>query len=705
MSKRVKEKASRTKEHKNKVRTSKKRGPRLFVVINHLVTIRAKLIISFLVPIFFIILLGIRSYISASDGIKSSYEKATTQAINMTSEYLQLGVDTIESLATQYYKDAAIKQYMNGGYEADSGDFNKAYREIHNIIISKQNTDDFIANIYFLSDTVKSITTTKNEIAFNCDEFFKTDFGKTVLENSKKGKWTGDDAYLNEKLGSDYAMRLVRKFEGTFGVMVIDINLNKVTELLDNLQFENTGIVGMITGDGKEILSGMKEKNTNGAFVNSDYYKNTVAGKEENASYYITDQGDKKLFIYSKVGGTGAMICAKIPNHILLSQADSIKQNTIMIVVIACVLAIIIGVLISVNIDGAIKSIINRLKKVAQGDMTVDFHTKRKDEFHILNEEMKNTFSHVKDLIRQVQQLSTEVSDSSGNVAETSEKFLKASEDISRAMNEIEHGVNQQAKDAEECLHQMDNLSGKISIVNTNTKEISKIAEETKDSINEGTLVTQELNNQTKATLKIATTIINEIEALEEKSLSIDKIIGVINEIAKQTNLLSLNASIEAARAGESGRGFAVVANEIRKLAEQSSNSVNEIKKIIADIQERTEKAVATAKEAENVMSLQESAVENTTNSYQMINKNVERLVINLDGILENVHNIEQARVSTLSAIENMSAVLEEIAASSNTVNLTANVQLETVGTLKDTVDSLNRNSENLVKSVDVFKI
>ncbi|MGB8452532.1 MAG: methyl-accepting chemotaxis protein [Anaerocolumna sp.] len=360
---------------------------------------------------------------------------------------------------------------------------------------------------------------------------------------------------------------------------------------------------------------------------------------------------------------------------------------------------------ISQGIDTTIKGIILRLKEAAKGDLTVKFDSKRRDEFHILIEEIQNTFINMKDLVRQVNGLSTEVSSSSVNVTNTSEVFLKSSKDISTAVHEIEQGISQQANDAEECLIQMDNLSPKIVLVSENTREISQIADKTKRNIKEGTLVTEDLNSQSQSTNEIATDIIKDIEKLDEKSLSISKIINVINEIADQTNLLSLNASIEAARAGEYGKGFAVVASEIRKLAEQSQGSVNDIREIIESIQGDTKKAAVTAKTAENALKLQGSAVKNTTDSYHNINDSVEKLMINLNYITRNVGNIEEARISTLRAIENISAVLEEIAASASTVNQTSNEQLESVEILNKAAGLLNQNAEILVQEVNKFKV
>lgn len=298
-----------------------------------------------------------------------------------------------------------------------------------------------------------------------------------------------------------------------------------------------------------------------------------------------------------------------------------------------------------------------------------------------------------------------EVSHSSVDTGNSSKTFVKASSDISGAVNEIEQGINQQAKDAESCLQQMDDLSNKIDIVSANTKIISKIAEDTKNSISEGTLVTIDLNEQTKVTTEIASEIIKEIGILAEKSTSISNIVSVINEISEQTSLLSLNATIEAARAGVYGRGFSVVAEEINKLSNQTRASVDEIQKNINNILKSTMNVTTTARKAENIMQLQEKAVENTTKSYQRIQQNVEGLVVNLNDILDSVVNIDQARISTLEAIENITAVLEEVSASTNAVNETAHDQLETVEQLNELADRLNTNSDQLVRTIATFMV
>lgn len=346
------------------------------------------------------------------------------------------------------------------------------------------------------------------------------------------------------------------------------------------------------------------------------------------------------------------MVCALIPEASIIKQVSSIKNVTILLVVLSCLIAIMIGVKIAAGMQHIIRYIIGELNEVSEGNLTIKLKVKRKDEFLVLAVGINNMIENMRGLIEKVKMHSSGVTDSSVQVMEASEVFSKATHGITEAINEIQQGVNQQAQDSENCLIQMDGLSKKIEVVNGKTNEISIIASDTKNSIEQGIATMQSLDEKAHSTTKITERIKRNIEILEDKSLSISKIVGTINNIAEQTNLLSLNASIEAARAGEAGNGFKVVAGEIRKLADQSVQAVKEIEGLIGEMQLQTKDAVKLANEAGSVVAEQEVAVTNTEISFKDLNHHVERLIGNVGTIMESINNIEAARADTLMLLK-----------------------------------------------------
>ena len=686
----------------------KSHGKNFFLSMKKNFKIRTKLILSFLIPILFILILGIVSFNKAAEGIRSSYESSTEQTINMTSKYLQLGIKTIEAVATQYVGEEVKQKYIIGYYSDDKVKNTSIYNSIKTDLIRKVKTEDFISHITILTDKEKLVSSKELADGKYCADFYETEVGKELRANRAKWYWLGGNDYLDEKLGigpDTYSLRLLRNFSTTDGVIVIDMDVNIVHDILKSVEFDETGVLALITSDGREIFDDEINRSDKTIFFDQDFYKGIIASDELSGAFYIDYQGEQQLFMYSKVGNTGAVLGALIPKSTISSKADSIRQITVVIVVIACIAAVLTGFIISYGIDRTIKHIISKLEKAAKGDLAVEFKTNRGDEFRILIDQINHTFSNMKSLIGQVKSLSEEATSESTDVAKTSKEFVKTTMDISSAMKEIEQGVTQQAEDAERCLLQMDNLSKKIVLMSDNTKEVTKIIDITKDSIGQGTVITKKLKEQTKSTIDITTNIVEEIENLAEKSMRIYSIIKIINEISNQTNLLSLNASIEAARAGEVGKGFAVVAGEIRNLSEQIKNQISDIKNIVENIQSSTEKLTITAKEAGSVMELQDMAVKDTTDSYDKINHSIDNLMIYFQSITKDVSDVDLARCSTLAAIENISAVLEEIVASTDNVSQSTINQLHAAEQLHQSSNNLSGKSERLYLETQRFTI
>ncbi|MDF2543278.1 MAG: hypothetical protein K0S47_2996 [Herbinix sp.] len=672
-------------------------------------SIQFKLIAAFLLPVCFVILIGVISYQKASTAIVDKFNQSSLQAIDMTGEYLRFGLESVDTTVVQYIMDTKVQNYFYGLYNKDTEKLTLVYQDLSTSLSRKQVSDSFIENIHAMSAGIDGImSSTGKTVNGLYQEFLKAQAGSKLVDGKDVQYWIGKDEGFDSQLKihtEDYALRYVRSFNKGEAVILVDITTDTLHEILQRLNFGKDSVVGIITADGRELLNTQPEDPEATMFYSKDFYQKSLLSKENLDSEDVTIDGKEYLYLYSKVGGTDILICSLIPKAVIVQQVSSIKHMTILLVLLASIIAIAIGAVLALGIQSIIGYIIAELKKISSGNLAVKLKVKSKDEFLVLSNGINDMVENMRSLIEKVLKQSSYVSASTEQVGESAKVLSLATAGINEAMNEIQTGVNQQANDSESCLMQMDDLSGKLELVYGRSNEINTLAGETKVSIDQGITSIQVLNEKANSTTRITTRIIQNIETLEQKSISISKIIGTINEIADETNLLSLNASIEAARAGKAGLGFQVVAEEIRKLADQSILAVKEIELLIKDIQQETKNAVRTAGEAEDIVKEQGTAVTNTKQSFSDMNHHVERLIDHVSMIMESIHTIDNARAGTLTAIENISAVSQQTAAATLSVSDATSHQLTEVDSLHALSEELKENAVSLEEAVNKFII
>lgn len=670
-------------------------------------SIRFRLIASFMVPVMCIIVLGVVSYKKASSAIINNDKISVAQTADTMQQYISLVVDAEKDGFKTYLTDTDFKVYFTGGLSAESvGEKRKKYTDT---IRTRMAMDPKLESAYFLLDGGDSVFVSSTKIPEDAFTLYaESEQGKLVTENTTDWFLFGQNTAVDENLNIDtsgYALRIARSYNGCDAVMVIDLDSAFIRDAMQALDVGEGGYVALVTSDGTEFFSDESLAGGTSVFVNTDFYSRALNGTESTGSETVYIDREEYLFVYSKLENYDAMVTALIPADMILSGTKDIRNLSVIMTILATIVAVALGVLISSQISGNIQYILKQLKKVAKGDLTVHLKTKRHDEFGLLCLGLNSTVAHVKKLIVNVNEVSAQLNDAAAYVTDASKTFLETTSDIQRTISEIEVGVNKLDTGSEDCLNQMDLLSGKISNVSMNADEIGKLTSTTGTTINSGIDSVVGLTASAESSSQITRNVIEAIEGLEEKSKSINKIVVSINEIAEETNLLSLNASIEAARAGESGKGFAVVAEEIRKLADQCLDSSTQISVIIEEIVEKTGEVVTIAREAERVISNETGAVENTTSSFQMINQQVESLLKALDMISSNVAEMNHSRTETLEAIESISAVSAETAACSSTVYETAGTQMDAIQELEQAARQLREKSDEMVGMLGTFTV
>lgn len=697
-----------------KLRTSRKSEQTQFERIEKVSFFRGiqvKLYSLIVIPIVFLVILGVTSYQKASKGIQERYVNSATSAVELTTSYYGFVFDTFKSDYNELLMESRLRSYVNGYYTKMSvteglNFYNEKYKNFNYDVTGNK----FLENVYILTDKDKSVTTSNSSEDNLYSLLLETEQGKLAAEDSSKYYYFGVLPEVDEALGTekeDYAIRVIRKVPQGEGFLMLDLDREEMESLLDKLDIGEGSIVSFVTQDGKEIYRSDKEfdEDTN-YFAGQSYYTDFMADEEKLMEQKtITYDGEKYLLIMAKVGKTKAAVCGMIPESTITKQASEIKQVTMVLVIVSIIISLVLGMIIARGMGTTISSILAQMKKVSAGDMTVKIHVRRKDEFAVLATGITDMIEHTKDLIEQVEGVSSELTRISEKVIRSSEEFLSSSKGIEGSVGEIEVGTTDQARHSVDCLSEMDKLSNRIKVVSENTQKISEIAADTENSIQSGMGTMKILNEKSYSTAEITNVVIESIENLEEQTRSIGKIVNAINEIASETNLLSLNASIEAARAGEAGRGFAVVASEIRNLADQSMESANEIKKIIEDIVKTTQHAADIAKEADSIVQEQQTAVDDTTDAFRNMQEQVGLLTQQLESILAGVEEIDKTRSATLTAIEEISAVSEQTAASATSVSEMVTQQLEGVEKLNQNSERLSTSAEELEKSIGQFTI
>ena len=698
-------------EKKQKAPKQKKSGKS-----SKLLSIRNKIVVCFLVPIVFMVIIGVSAYQKSAEGLSEKFTDSTLQTMRMATESLNMSCDFIRSEGLKYAYDDDLRKYFLGMFEDNPVDKLNFLTSTKSNLLSVQTSNPFISHMHIIPKKGVNLLSTK--LSSGVDGFldeYKEDVASGEGRRSIP-QWIDSHPVLDEKVTEtekDYIMAFEMMSQSNNACVVIDIKPSAITDFMEEIDIGDGSIIGFVTPGGRELVVENVEEGKESVlpeegnvFSGQEYYTAVMDEAVADAGTAEVDfQGEKYLFIYSHSADIGFTTCALVPMRVVTSQATEIRNMTIGLVILACVIVVIVGIFITAGIENNMRRISRKFGDVAKGDLTVTVSAKGHDEFQDLAGSATNMITNTKKLVNQVSNATGELEVSAQNVGQASELIHEYSQDITRAIGEINEGMEEQSRHAQECVEKTDILSNEIQEVSHVVERVEKLVGETEGMINKGMEIVQVLGDRAGETTQMTVKVSESIESLRKESEIINSFVATITEITEQTNLLSLNASIEAARAGEAGRGFAVVAEEIRKLADDSAKAAGEIRNNVANITAQTQNSVESASQAKAMVELQTKAVEEVIAVFREMQERMGQLIEGLKDIVVSTEKADGERSAAVAAVKNISDIIEETAGSAETVNDVANKLLNHVEKLSTTASVLDENMEGLKNEISVFKI
>ncbi|PAF30719.1 methyl-accepting chemotaxis protein [Paenibacillus sp. 7516] len=675
---------------------------------NPVKSVGVKLFLIFFAGIMiFVISLGLLSYSKAKNTIEENASRANQETIDQTKEKMDIILERFVDTSTQIFFDPEMQSLLQNMSNKDL--------TAYDMFINSSSINKQLSNVAFTNKSMEAIY------------LVPTDENKSTMGTGSSSASMGDirsEAWYDEIVqsggyrwlpteikedGSAPTFRIARSMKNLQGtnqsyVLVIELKLEVLEEQLKSLNLGEGAVIQLIAPDKKVVASTIADrtgKETELAF----YGDLTEQTGSTNAEYAVDGKSTDMLVVYSTMETSDWKLIGMVPTSMLVKDAKGILTLTLWMALVDAAIAVLIGVWMVRMIARPLGRLKDLMQEGAKGNLKVRTPFTSKDEIGQLSAAFNLMMEQITKLVEQTNRSAQEVLDTASELSNASKKTAISASEIAVATEEIAGGASSLATEAERGNELTDNISRQMQSVVAANEEMGQSARHVEQSSETGTQHLNQLMMKTQKTEEMIGALVNKVDSLKESTSSVLKVLDVLQNITKQTNILSLNATIEAARAGAAGRGFMVVAGEVRQLAEQSRQSIDMVGEITDKIMHEMNETVAALSNVNPLFREQMDAVKDTNVIFASVQQQMGAFVEKLGMVTDSIGDLSKSQGTLSEAMSNVSAVAEESSATSEEVASLSSEQQNISNQLVNLSDKLENVSTELKNTLSRFTV
>ena len=493
-------------------------------------------------------------------------------------------------------------------------------------------------------------------------------------------------------------------------VLAVDVYLDYACDLVSQIAAKGSGRSFLVAKSSQTVIAHPDESMmavTLDASGLDKLYADVGRALNEGKRGLISLKGNRGTYLVciDEISGTDWLLVSYVSRSDVLADLERLEFIMILIAVGA---AAVLSLLTLHLMDGVVKpvtKVTDVIQKVADGDLSQNIEVKGNDEISQMGAHMQNFLVQMRKTMSGIAETAQWLERQSESNDHVSGSLMESSRNQSEAMEALNHMVDELSAAADEVSQQMTGLSGVINEAGERSREASEMMRQTVAASEEGQMAAEQVSGSMQTIEESITSLSELISVTDHAVEKISDMVGMIVDVADETNLLSLNASIEAARAGEAGRGFAVVAEQIGKLAISSAAAADNISKLTGEIRQTMHSVVSSMQDSVSEVKASAELVGQTRATFGTVYEKVgeadrivnrmTKLIGDVESVAERMQRIAANQVSSAGKIVNSAHELDEY---TRTVN-------DDSDTVAQSAKELERESKNLMERIRNFRM